>query len=74
MGKTYKNKLKEKDFYEKASYKENTCLWCNRKHNGNEYYTRRKYKEIRRRVNNKFEGTFLSTGNLKRIRVWDVYW
>ena len=37
MGKTYRNKIKEKDFYKKCAYTKGTQLYLNRLYNGDEY-------------------------------------
>ena len=74
MGKTYRNKIKEKDFYKKCAYTKGTQLYLNRLYNGDEYCCKRTYKEARSRINRKFKGSLLSNGVLKKIRVWDMYW
>jgi len=66
MGKTYKNKMKEKDFY-KPTRDDGTVYdtiyeFC---------YNRGSYKYFRRRINNNFEGSFLSRATIRKMKDWE---
>lgn len=72
MSRSIKNKLKEYLFYKEYDY--------NCKKNGGsrvccgERKRKRYYKEIRKKIKNRFKGLFLSNSILRRIRFWEDYW